>query len=59
MIDEVSLRVAPVADRRIGTPALLEIDGEDVTPRRLVLEHAERCADDMLSLRYRMEGQPA
>jgi riboflavin biosynthesis pyrimidine reductase len=53
LIDEVSLLVAPVADGRIGTPALF--DGEDVTPCRLVLETVERRAEDVLWLRYRVE----
>jgi riboflavin biosynthesis pyrimidine reductase len=56
LIDEVSLIVAPVADGRIGTPALFDIDGDDVTPRKLALESVERRADDMLWLRYRVEG---
>jgi len=58
LIDEVSLLIAPVADGRIGTPALFDVDGEsdDVTPRRLALEAVERRADDMLWLRYRVES---
>ena len=55
LIDEVSLLVAPVADGRIGTPALF--DGEDVTPRRLVLETVERRPEDVLWLRYRVEAR--
>jgi 2,5-diamino-6-(ribosylamino)-4(3H)-pyrimidinone 5'-phosphate reductase len=54
LIDEVSLLVAPVADGRIGTPALFDIDGDDVTPRRLTLDSIERRADDVLWLRYRV-----
>jgi 2,5-diamino-6-(ribosylamino)-4(3H)-pyrimidinone 5'-phosphate reductase len=56
LIDEVSLLLAPVADGRIGTPALLDIDGDDVTPRALALEAVERRAADMLWLRYRVDG---
>jgi 2,5-diamino-6-(ribosylamino)-4(3H)-pyrimidinone 5'-phosphate reductase len=56
LIDEVSLLVAPVADGRIATPALLDIEGYDVTPCPLALEAAERRADDVLWLRYRVEG---
>ncbi|HEX8694411.1 MAG TPA: RibD family protein [Longimicrobium sp.] len=55
LVDEVSLLVAPVADGRIGTPALFDVDGDDVAPRRLALEAVERRADDVLWLRYRVE----
>ena len=55
LIDEVSLLVAPVADGRIGTPALFDIDDDNVAPTRLVLDHVERRADDVLWLRYRVE----
>src|SRR5256885_15303102 len=48
LIDEVSILVAPVADGRIGTPALFDVDGDVVTPRRLVLDNVERRADDVL-----------
>jgi 2,5-diamino-6-(ribosylamino)-4(3H)-pyrimidinone 5'-phosphate reductase len=56
LVDELSLLVAPVADGRIGTPALFDIEG-DVTPRRLVLEAVERRAGDVLWLRYRVESR--
>ncbi len=52
LVDEVSLLVAPVADGRVGTRALFEVDGDDASPRRLVLGHVERLADDVLWLRY-------
>jgi 2,5-diamino-6-(ribosylamino)-4(3H)-pyrimidinone 5'-phosphate reductase len=57
LIDEVSLLVAPVADGRVGTPALFDVDddGTDFAPRRLALEAVERRADDVLWLRYRVE----
>jgi 2,5-diamino-6-(ribosylamino)-4(3H)-pyrimidinone 5'-phosphate reductase len=55
LIDEVSLLVAPVADGRVGTPALFDVDGQDVTPRRLALEGVERRGEDVLWLRYRVE----
>ena len=57
LVDEVSLLVAPVADGRIGTPALFDVEGDDVTPHRLALESVERRADDVLWLRYRVERQ--
>ena len=56
LIDEVSLLVAPVADGRIGTPALFDVDAGDVTPRRLTLESVERRSDDVLWLRFRFAG---
>jgi 2,5-diamino-6-(ribosylamino)-4(3H)-pyrimidinone 5'-phosphate reductase len=56
LIDEVSLLVVPVADGRIGTPTLFDVDFGDVTPRRLTLEAVERRADDVLWLRYRVES---
>jgi riboflavin biosynthesis pyrimidine reductase len=55
LIDEVSVLVAPVVDGRIGTPALFDIDGDGVAPRRLALEHVEQRADDVLWLRYRVD----
>jgi riboflavin biosynthesis pyrimidine reductase len=58
LIDEVSVLVAPVADGRSGTPALFDSEGENVAPRRLVLAHVERRADDFLWLRYRVEERP-
>ncbi|HEU4562464.1 MAG TPA: dihydrofolate reductase family protein [Longimicrobium sp.] len=54
LIDEVSVLVAPIADGRIGTPALFDVD-DDATPHRLALESVERRADDVLWLRYRVE----
>ena len=55
LVDEVSLLVAPVADGRVGTPALFDVDGDDAAPHRLALEGVERRADDVLWLRYRVE----
>ena len=55
LVDEVSVLVAPVADGRIGTPALFDVEGDDVVPHRLALESIERRADDVLWLRYRVE----
>lgn len=54
LIDEVSLLVAPVADGRVGTPALFDA-GHDVRPWRLALVGVERRADDVLWLRYGVE----
>lgn len=59
LIDEVSLLLAPVADGRIGTPALFDVDGDDPAPRRLVLDSVERRAGDLLWLRYRVEPATA
>lgn len=55
LIDEVSLLVAPVVDGRMGTPALFDVDSDDVTPCALALEAVERRAGDVLWLRYRVE----
>lgn len=55
LIDEVSLLVAPMADGRVGTPALFDVDGSDATPYHLALEAVERRADDVLWLRYRTQ----
>ncbi|MFL5581985.1 MAG: dihydrofolate reductase family protein [Gemmatimonadaceae bacterium] len=55
LIDEVSLLVAPVADGRVGTPALFDVDGADVPPPRLALEAVERREGDVVWLRYRVE----
>ena len=57
LIDEVSLLLAPVADGRIGTPALFDVEGEDFTPRRLELESVERRADGVLWLRYSVQSR--
>lgn len=56
LIDEVSVLVAPVADGRVGAPALFDVAEAGVAPRRLALEHVERRADDVLWLRYRVVG---
>jgi 2,5-diamino-6-(ribosylamino)-4(3H)-pyrimidinone 5'-phosphate reductase len=56
LIDEVSLIIAPVADGRMGTPALFDEDGEDVTPQRLALESVEQREGGLVWLRYRVEA---
>jgi riboflavin biosynthesis pyrimidine reductase len=55
LIDEVSLLVAPVADGRMGTPALFDVDEENFTPHRLVLTTVEKRPNDILWLVYRVE----
>ena len=55
LVDEVSLLVAPVADGRIGTPALLDVEGDGVTPWALALLGVEQRADGVVWLRYRVE----
>jgi len=55
LIDEVSLLVAPVADGRLGTPTLFDVEEEGAGPRRLVLDGVERRPGDVLWLRYRVE----
>lgn len=56
LVDEVSLLVAPVADGRVGTPALFDVSGEGSAPHRLALEHVERREHDLLWLRYRVDA---
>lgn len=56
LIDEVSLLLVPVADGRIGTPALFDVDDETAAPRRLVLDAVARRTNGILWLRYRPEG---
>ena len=55
LIDELSLLLAPIADGRVGTPALFDVDGSGASPCRLALEGVERLDDDMLWLRYLVE----
>lgn len=52
LLDELSVLVVPVADGRMGTPALFDFDGVNPTPRALTLESVERRASDVLWLRY-------
>ena len=54
LIDEVSVIVSPVVDGRMGTPALFDVEGENVKPHRLALDSVERRADDTIWLRYRV-----
>jgi len=54
LVDEVSVIVSPVVDGRMGTPALFDVEGDDVKPHRLALDAVERRADDTLWLRYRV-----
>jgi 2,5-diamino-6-(ribosylamino)-4(3H)-pyrimidinone 5'-phosphate reductase len=55
LIDEVSVLIAAVADGRVGTATLFDIDGDGVVPQRLALESVERRPHDVLWLRYRVE----
>ncbi len=54
---ELSMLVALVADRRVGTPTLLKVVVGRDAPRRLALEHVERRAGDVRWLRYRVESE--
>jgi 2,5-diamino-6-(ribosylamino)-4(3H)-pyrimidinone 5'-phosphate reductase len=58
LIDEVSLLLAPVADGRMGKPALFGLEGGDAAPYRLVLEVVERREEDLLWLLYRVDATP-
>ena len=57
LIDEVSLLVAPVADGRIGSPTLFDVERDSVTPQRLSLEAVERRGKDLLWLRYSLTAK--
>ena len=59
LIDEVSVIVAPVADGRIGTPALFDVQEDRAAPFRLVLDNVERRGADLLWLRYRVARDDA
>src|SRR6266513_2845375 len=59
LIDEVSILVVPVADGRVGTPAVFDVERSGAVPRQLALEAAERRSDDMLWLRYRVDNAGA
>jgi len=54
LIDEVSVLVVPVADGRVGTPAVFDIERSGAAPRRLTLEAVERRSGEMIWLRYRV-----
>ena len=56
LIDELSVLIAPVADGRIGQPALFDTGDRAVWSYALVLEAVERRADNVLWLRYRVSG---
>ena len=59
LIDEVSLLVAPVADGRVGTPALFDMEVGSAAPRALVLDAVERRDGGLVWLRYRTETHAA
>jgi len=54
LVDEVSLLLVPVADGRVGNPAVFDVADESGAPRHLVLEHVEPLAGNLLWLRYRL-----
>jgi len=56
LIDELSVLVVPVADGRVGTPAVFDVERRGAAPRRLTLETVERRSDDMIWLRYRLDN---
>jgi 2,5-diamino-6-(ribosylamino)-4(3H)-pyrimidinone 5'-phosphate reductase len=56
LIDELSVLVVPVADGRVGTPAVFDVERRGAAPRRLRLETVERRSDDMIWLRYRLDN---
>lgn len=56
LIDELSLLLAPVADGRVGTPALFDVDGKAIEPLGLSLQSVHRLSDGMVWLRYTIGG---
>ena len=56
LIDEVSVLVSAVADGRIGTPALFDVDADQVRPHRLALVAVEQRPDNIVWLKYRVEA---
>src|SRR5438552_11523218 len=59
LIDEVSILVVPVADGRVGTPALFDVDQSGGAPGRRALEARERRSGEMIWLRYRLANAKA
>ena len=59
LIDEVSILVVPVADGRVGTPAVFDVDRSGAAPRRLTIETVERRSGEMIWLRYRVDNAGA
>jgi riboflavin biosynthesis pyrimidine reductase len=57
LIDEVSVLLAPIADGRIGTPALFDVDDEAGALGALTLERVETRADGVLRLVYRVHAE--
>jgi len=57
LVDEVSVLVSAVADGRIGTPALFDVDADQVRPRRLALVSVEQRPDNIVWLKYRVEAE--
>jgi 2,5-diamino-6-(ribosylamino)-4(3H)-pyrimidinone 5'-phosphate reductase len=58
LIDEVSLLLAPVADGRVGTPALFDVGAKGSVPQGLSLVSVEQLPGDLLRLRYRVDEAP-
>jgi riboflavin biosynthesis pyrimidine reductase len=56
LVDEGGLLVAPVADGRVGTPALFDVQGRGDAAWALALGHLEQRTDGVVWLRYRGVG---
>lgn len=58
LVDELSLLLTPVADGRVGEPALFDVEGEQ--PKKAVaklrLKSVRRAASDMLWIKYKVRG---
>ena len=55
LIDEVSVIVAPVADGRMGTAALYDVERGEMPPVRLALRNVEQRGGGLLWLRYSVD----
>jgi 2,5-diamino-6-(ribosylamino)-4(3H)-pyrimidinone 5'-phosphate reductase len=55
LIDELSVLVAPIADGSIGTPSLFDAKEGKGPARHLKLVSFEKCAGDLLWLRYKLK----
>lgn len=57
LIDAISVIIAPVADGRMGTPALFDVEPGEITPVRLVFESVQQRDGGLLWLRYRVVNE--
>ena len=56
LIDELSVLIAPVADGRVGTASLFDVDGPENGTYRLSLQNVERRENNIVWIRYAVEA---